>query len=127
MLRGHVWAACRGTVMDNPASCSDAVGGRLVRWERDAVTGLSSLLRSIVIEVTIGFLAVVLFGYARMRVLTGLIYGSVLLFLINGMFLTGESHMKKALRRDGEKDSTRWRLIRRNGRHGQDRGCFRGT
>lgn len=59
----------------------------MVRWERDAVTGLSSLLRSIVIEVTIGFLAVVLFGYARMRVLTDLIYGSVLLFLINGMFL----------------------------------------
>lgn len=36
---------------------------------------------------TVGFLAIVLFGYARMRPVTGLIYATVIFFLINGMFV----------------------------------------
>lgn len=36
---------------------------------------------------TIGFLVVILLGYARMKLVTGLLYTALLLLLINGMFL----------------------------------------
>ncbi len=36
---------------------------------------------------TLGFLAILLFNFARMKIMTGLLYGAVLVFAINGMFM----------------------------------------